>query len=344
MSIFSSEKAIFLLGIMIGSFTSTAFYTNCFWLFGENERMLNKLKTDKQKVATIARKDVEVNLKKLEHAATNIKVQQLSNHQRLFCWVMTHQNNHQTKASTVRATWGRFCDTILFISDGPQDINFPIVHVDAPNGRSGLWHKVRAAFRLIHEKHANKFDWVLKADDDTFVNVNSLKQLLASYNPEHALFFGEPLIGHGSESEYMGGGSGYILSKETLKRFIRLLDDPRSDGQVGCDRNSATSGEDPLIARCLYMLNVTGVDGRDWTGMNRFSQHSGPTRGGGWIQEDFWYKRFQKYTSTMKNYNLGCCSSVYISYHYVQPPMMHQFQYLTFKVNPIDTSSVVRRA
>jgi hypothetical protein len=82
--------------------------------------------------------------------------------------------------------------------------------------------------------------------------VNSVRQLLANYNPKEALFFGEPLTngeggGPRGKRYYMGGGGGYILSKETLNRFVGLLKDPRSDGEVGCDRHAHISGEDPYI-------------------------------------------------------------------------------------------------
>ena len=35
---------------------------------------------------------------------------------RLLCWVMTNPSNHPTKAKAVRETWGRHCDTFLFVS------------------------------------------------------------------------------------------------------------------------------------------------------------------------------------------------------------------------------------
>ncbi|XP_065347948.1 glycoprotein-N-acetylgalactosamine 3-beta-galactosyltransferase 1-like [Cloeon dipterum] len=275
---------------------------------------------------------------------------------------MTHSRNHASKAQTVRATWGRFCDVTLFVSDELDEKLFPMIKVEAPQGRDSLWHKVRTAFKFIHSNFSGKYDWVMKADDDTFVNVQSLREHLASFNPSHALYFGEPLVSgyFGDDSEYMGGGGGYVLSRETVDRFVKLLNDSRTDDEIGCDRHAATSGEDPYIGksifflnkcifkfssgRCLHLLNVTGVDSRDRTGLNRFAQHPGPTRGEIWSNTNFWYWQFQKYSSTTKESNVGCCSSAYISYHYVSPAMMHQFQYLTFKVNPFDTSYVVRKA
>jgi hypothetical protein len=77
------------------------------------------------------------------------------------------------------------------------------------------------------------------------VNVDSLRKLLLSYNPLEPLFFGEPFT---PQKVYMGGGGGYVLSKAALDKFINILNDPRTDQQVGCpDRQRNTVNEDPYI-------------------------------------------------------------------------------------------------
>ena len=35
---------------------------------------------------------------------------------RVVCWVMTAPANHQTKAKHIKATWGKRCNKLIFIS------------------------------------------------------------------------------------------------------------------------------------------------------------------------------------------------------------------------------------
>lgn len=114
---------------------------------------------------------------------------------RVLCWIMTGPKNHQSKARHVKATWGKRCNILLFMSsaegtivlmriclersDNVNEINICIYHrllsdaslptvvLPVKEGRDNLWAKTKEAFKYAYEKYKDKVDWFMKADDDT---------------------------------------------------------------------------------------------------------------------------------------------------------------------------------
>jgi len=49
-------------------------------------------------------------------AADNSVSEHLYENVRLLCWILTGAKNHQKKAIHVKATWGKRCNILLFVS------------------------------------------------------------------------------------------------------------------------------------------------------------------------------------------------------------------------------------
>lgn len=96
---------------------------------------------------------------------------------RVLCWVMTSPWTINSKARHIKATWGRRCNTLLFMSSAP-DASLPAIDLNVSEGRDNLWGKTREAFQVVYDKYRDTADWFLKADDDTYVIVENLRLLL----------------------------------------------------------------------------------------------------------------------------------------------------------------------
>lgn len=134
------------------------------------------------------------------HAMQLVRVQPMSPAElkriRVLCWVNTFHKNHKKRVRSIKNTWGKKCDKILFMSD-IEDPAIPTVRIMAPPLHETLWQKHREIVRLIaREFREHDFDWVFKCDDDTFLLVENLKHYLLS--PEiQAIPTTEPtLLGH----------------------------------------------------------------------------------------------------------------------------------------------------
>ncbi|KIH62312.1 hypothetical protein ANCDUO_07406 [Ancylostoma duodenale] len=127
-----------------------------------------------------------------------------------------------------------------------ENSSLPAHNLNISEGRKFLWMKTREAFKYIHDKYLNDYDWFLKADDDTYVIVENLR----------------PYTKRG----YHSGGAGYILSREALRRFVNKGYSNNKICQV-----KGVSVEDVAMGKCLESIGVRAGDTRDQEGLHRFS-------------------------------------------------------------------------
>ena len=156
---------------------------------------------------------------------------------RMLCWIMTQPQNLKSKvknthvchkthnfycqARHVKATWGRRCNLLLFMSSEADD-DLPSVKLNVGEGRDNLWGKTKLAFRHVYQHHFEDYDWFVKADDDTYMIIENLRYLLKDQNSSHPIYFGRKFKPHVRQG-WMSGGAGYVLSKEALRRLVEVI-------------------------------------------------------------------------------------------------------------------------
>ena len=122
---------------------------------------------------------------------------------RILCWIPTSLTNLAARAKSVKDTWGKRCNMLLFFTL-KADSSFPAIGLSVEEGNDRLFNKASASLRYIYQCHINDADWFLKADDDTYVIMENLRYFLSKLSPSDPHFIGRILTTYG-RIQHWGG-------------------------------------------------------------------------------------------------------------------------------------------
>ncbi|XP_059148646.1 glycoprotein-N-acetylgalactosamine 3-beta-galactosyltransferase 1-like [Physella acuta] len=240
---------------------------------------------------------------------------------RVACWIMTSPTNLRSKAIHVKNTWAKRCNLVLFMSS-VADPEFPAVGLDVPEGRDHLTAKTMKAFKYLYDHHMADADWFLKADDDTYVIVENLRYLLLNEDPTQPVYFGQrfkPYVKQG----FAGGGSGYVLSKEALRRY----------GEVGSKDSKMCvkdkGHEDVEMGQCLQNLGVRLKDTTDVMNRTRFHCFD-PS----FVLKARFPQWFVDYDVLFAKGGIENISDYAVSFHYIHPNQMYTLEFFIYHLRP----------
>ncbi|XP_047476449.1 glycoprotein-N-acetylgalactosamine 3-beta-galactosyltransferase 1-like [Penaeus chinensis] len=290
---------------------------------------------------------------------------------RVLCWVPVAPADHNKTAVHVRATWGRRCNKLLFISTKDVtrwDIGFPAnwiskrcscgvpnapmmpafatviekiqfggwlisklafldtdpsraraVNVGSEEGFKALWNKTRSALQYLYLHFLSDYEWFLKADDNTYVVLENLRYMLRAYDTNDPVYFGHH---YRSKGGYNSGGAGYVLGRETLRRFVEKA----LHNEAIC--GSRRFGEDFQLGRCLRGVGVAIVDTRDHRQEGRFfQQHVREI-----LRNPDIHSHIVYYPVKKDGKPDSCCSDTVISFHQMSVADLYMLDYLIYKV------------
>lgn len=256
---------------------------------------------------------------------------------RILCWILsldTPENNKKSQA--VQDTWAPRCDRFLVIKNGTQfseqghTLTLPIKQ----ESRAQLWHKVIKTFEHVYANYLSQYDWFMKADDDTYVVVETLRKLLQKHRPEEPVYFGHKFKKFVRQG-YMSGGSGYVLSREALRRLVEL---GFNKGLTQCHMESGQV-EDVHMGQCLEAVSVKAGDSRDSRNRETFLPlapqlffDSNMTKRVPWFaQYSYYYSPNGHKTRTISNEP--------IAFHYMSPSQMRYTDFLLYQVKQLGGSA-----
>ena len=180
---------------------------------------------------------------------------------RILCWVMTAPKNLESRVKYVVKTWGRRCNKLVIVSSEANE-KYGVVAIDVKEGRNHLTRKTLGGFHYVYKHHLDDADWFLKADDDTYVILENLRYMLSEEDTSEPVYFGHHFKSIGTYP-YSSGGSGFVVSKEALRRFGRAPSLSRLCRQTG------TAG-DEAFGHCMGSLGVKLKNSTDKYGGTRF--------------------------------------------------------------------------
>ncbi|XP_047501499.1 glycoprotein-N-acetylgalactosamine 3-beta-galactosyltransferase 1-like isoform X1 [Penaeus chinensis] len=252
-----------------------------------------------------------------EEEQARLKGRDVLNKMKVLCWVLMCPSKHNESAVHVKATWGRRCDKLIFMST-KDDPELGAVDLHVPEGFYKLWLKTRAAFKYLYDHHLREYDWFLKADDDTYVVVDNLRYMLSPYDPSQPIAMGCRLKGNVPGKGYLTGGAGYVMSREAVRRVVERGIDA---DKCPLKHRSRRPAEDAAAARCMVASGVRFGDSRDHLRRARFSQLSAATLLMGKDKKQHLYKPIK---------GLGCCSPTAVTFHKVTVSDLYLMDYLLY--------------
>jgi hypothetical protein len=244
-----------------------------------------------------------------------------SSNQRIYCVIKTFGQNLATRALTIDQTWARRCDKHVFLTATNltkwNNISLPILNLfDVSDNYLELSIKVFDALNLIIQQSLPyDFDWLFIADDDTYVIMEHLRQLL--YRTSEPLAFGHLFAPISGAPNHFSGGAGYVINTAALQRMLPNL-------QTTCAEWYVPGMEDVYVSRCLQHLNVT-LDGAIDGHHHRFYPLEFLT-----MYDMDIPKWFSDYNTLKSFQGFDCCSSESISFHYMKTEWMNLIEWARY--------------
>jgi len=146
---------------------------------------------------------------------------------RILCLVSTAPQYH-SRTQAVKQKWGKRCNILVFVSL-KADPDLPTIDMECNdyNDKNMCLNNKGIIYAVNHYK--GYFDWVFKAEDNTYLIYDNLKYFLQYYDPNDPIVFGSPLALAGDpNTTFLSSGNHLhilysfhtLITYTPLRRFI----------------------------------------------------------------------------------------------------------------------------
>jgi len=206
----------------------------------------------------------------------HMETSQESRDVKLFCAVYTYSGNVNF-TNAISETWGKKCDGLLFASDNHNnETGHMLLRSNSRRGfkYSSMYQRVRTMLAYLYDNFLDDYDHFHFCGDDVYMMVENMKEFLASEKvkqwdevPDQYLFAGFWMRNWKMKPGefYLGGGSGYTISRKALKAFV--------EGPLRtCATTIEGAAEDIIMSGCMHNFTNKFIYTADSSGAHRYHQ------------------------------------------------------------------------
>ncbi|CEF69661.1 Glycoprotein-N-acetylgalactosamine 3-beta-galactosyltransferase 1 [Strongyloides ratti] len=251
---------------------------------------------------------------------------------KIFCIILTTPKNKNSKCLHQKNTWLKKCNNYIFASS-IEDKTLPSIKSYPKDEYKYSYGKIKNTLKWVWTNYKDEYDYILKADDDTYFVMENLRAYLINQNSSEDAYFGFRIYNPPGDIKkaYIQGGSGYIFSKKT---FNILVENGLDNKKYCCQRDDMY--DDMEIGRCLFRMGINStflVDNKNKVLFNPRETVSTVS------ERQNIENEFQRFSLIHLRQGLNTIGDFPISFHRVSGDFMYLFEYLFYHAEIIGMKS-----
>uniref|UniRef100_A0AAF5DAW6 N-acetylgalactosaminide beta-1,3-galactosyltransferase n=1 Tax=Strongyloides stercoralis TaxID=6248 RepID=A0AAF5DAW6_STRER len=206
---------------------------------------------------------------------------------KILCAIFSHPKKETSTLNHIIRTWLTHCDKALFITTTGENFHdkgeekkmmrIEVIKILSNGEKMSIFTETIKSFMILYNKFFNntigqKYDWLLKVNDNSFVVIENLKRFLRNKDKNESIYYGYNSNFNEKDNKillnrkYITGGSGYVISKNGIKNII----EKKNFFLKNCSKEIFNGFEDVIIGRCFEKLGIKGGNSKDENGLETF--------------------------------------------------------------------------